>query len=218
MPRPPAAPPRSQFSDEEAELYDAAIARSQALRSQVHGGPGETDEPIPPYPAALLNSPIFAGALWGCSKAIRTAGERDNTYTHAQREWVDQVLSLALDNPGMAYRHTPDGLAVGIRLEAIEALWDGREEDLSAEEALLTRYIRQLITGTVDDATYNEIEELMGTRGVVEYTILIGYLMMVTRLQQAFGHVEFSREEIHELLDDFREGRRELPDFRERIK
>jgi hypothetical protein len=219
MPRPPSQPDRSDIPAEELDIFDGMVARFQSLRHDVHGGPMDSgDVKLPIYAGALLNSPTFAAALGECSRAARTAGERPDSYSHADREWVDQVLGLDWGHHGVVYRHTPDALAVGVRLDAIEALRDGRDDDLTEHEQLLTRYIREVASGAVQDETYVAIEADMGKRATVEYTIFITYLMLVIRLQQAFGEFEFSDEEIRALLQEFRDGGRELPDYRQRIR
>ena len=53
-----------------------------------------------------------------------------------------------------------------------------------------------------------------GTTGVV---LFIAFLVMTIRLHQALGFPDPPDEEIDRLLADFREGRRELPDFRVRL-
>ena len=58
--------------------------------------------------------------------------------------------------------HVPDAVAAGVRLEAIEAIRYGHEEDLTEDEQLLARYIRQLVSGTVDDETFAAMSARMG--------------------------------------------------------
>jgi hypothetical protein len=62
------------------------------------------------------------------------------------------------------------------------------------------------------------MERRLGERGTVEYTMFISHLIRTIRLHQAFGVPDPTDAEIDELLADFREGRRELPDFKQRIR
>jgi alkylhydroperoxidase family enzyme len=214
MPRPPQQPGTSEFTAaEDIAAYELLIARYRRDPDQ------PADEvPVSPYFGALLNAPTFAAALGRLGTLVRTAGDREGTYSHLDRELVDQVLAPYLGTNVVMKTHVPDALAVGVRLEAIDALRAGRDEDLTDDERLLARYIRQVVDGSVDDATFDAIEARLGTRGLVEYTIFVALLQLIMRLYQAFGLPDPSDEEIDELIRQFREGERELPDYRLRIQ
>jgi hypothetical protein len=205
----PSAPPREAFTEpDELEAYDRTIERLLAfyLGDPADYKPGG-------YYGALLNSPLLADAISELALLCRSAGNREGSHSHADREWIDQVLSKDWGYYGVLGMHTADALGVGVRLEAIEALWDDREEDLNEDEQLLTRYIRQVHTGTVDDATFAQMEERLGRRGLVEYTMFICHLQRVLRLFQAFGVPSPTREQLREMIAEFRAGTREIPDY-----
>jgi alkylhydroperoxidase family enzyme len=206
MPRLLPPPDPDTIPDEEREAYERCHARAVNARAD------RPAEGFPPYFGALLNSPPLAAGLMDMGRVVRQLGLREGSYTHAQRELVDQVLSADWDTNVVQLTHIPDGLAVGVRLEAIDALREGREEELDDEERLLADHIRRVVSGTVTDDSYAAVEAHMGRRAALEYTIFIGFLMMTIRLNQALGVPDPSREEIDAMLDDFRSGRRELPD------
>jgi hypothetical protein len=212
--RPPARPNPNEFSSEERELYDEAIRRVAGW-----GGSEPTSDFEPnPYFSVLLNSPLITARQTAMGSAVRSIGNRGDSYSHADREWVDQVLSYGFDYYGVLALHTPDAIAVGVRLEAIEALRDGREEDLSEDERLLTEYIRQVINGRVTTESYDRIEARLGRRGAVEYTYFIAYLLMVIRLHMAFGVPSPTREDIDVLLKGLRDGTSEVdPTWKSRL-
>ncbi len=202
MPRPPLPPARDEVPEGDRAAYDAVVTRSASK----FGGD------LPPYHAALLNSPPFAAALNELGRLARTAGERPGSYSHAEREFVDQVLSADWKTNVLQRLHVPDALAVGVRGEAIEALRSGREEELTADERELAAYIRAVATGTVTNDAYAAIERRLGARGAVEYTIFIAFLTMTVRLFQAFGMPDPSDEEIDALIAQLRSGVEPLPD------
>jgi hypothetical protein len=217
MPRPPAQPTRDEIEPEELEAYDAVTARfrrSRADRPEEVRSTGDAG----PYFGSLLNSPPLAGVLTQFGTIVRRAGERPGTYSHADREFVDQVMSADWRTGVVQRTHIPDGLAAGVRLEAIEALRAGREEDLTEDEQLLARYIRAVCTGGVTDELYEAMEARLGKRGAVEYTIFIGFLQMTIRLNQAFAVPEMSDEEVETMLAEFKSGARELPDIAVRLQ
>jgi hypothetical protein len=115
-------PDRDSIADDELEDYDRMVERGTSMRAD------RAAEGFPPYFGALLNSPPLAAGLMGMGKTVRRLGLREDSYTHTQREWVDQVLSADWKTNVVQLTHIPDGLAVGVRLEAIDALRAGRED------------------------------------------------------------------------------------------
>jgi hypothetical protein len=199
-------PDRETIPPEERDDYDRMVERARNARAD------HPTEEYPPYFGALLNSPPLAAALMGMGKIVRQIGLRDGSYTHAQREWVDQVLSADFKTNVVQLTHIPDGLAVGVRLEAIEALRSGREEELDDEERLLADHIRRVANGTVTNESYAEIEAHLGRRAALEYTIFTGFLIMTIRLHQALGVRDPSEQEMDALLESLSDGSRDLPD------
>lgn len=211
MTRPIAQPKRTEIPDEDLPAYDVALARHAPELK-----PGE-DAEIGGYHGALLNSPPFAEALEAFGRVVRTRGEYEGTYSHADREFVDQVLSIDMGTNCVQLTHIPDALAVGVRLEAVEALRYGREEELNKDEQFLTEYIRAVAGGTLTDELFDRMIERLGKRGAVEYTLFITFLGMTMRNIQALTGSEPSDEQIDQMIAEFKDGSRELPDFRERI-
>jgi hypothetical protein len=119
-------------------------------------------------------------------KLLRGAGYHEGSYSHADREWVDQVLSYHWSYFGVLRVHTPDAVAVGVRLEAIEALHEGREQDLTDDERLLAHYIRQVADGAVTDETESQILDRLGPRGLGAYILFICHLLRVLRSFQTW--------------------------------
>ncbi len=204
MPRPPRPPDRSDIPLGELEDYDSIIGRfaSRIVDGRIDPGP---------YFGVLLSTPPLAAPIVSLSRRVRHRGEVGGSYSHADREFVDHVLMSDWSANQFRAIHVADALAAGVRLEAIEALMDGREDELTEDERLLATFVRQVVAGTVDDATWDRIEQRLGTRGAIEYTIFILYLQLTIRLAQALGLPAPTVEEIRELVADFREGRRELP-------
>ncbi len=216
MPRPPTQPRRSEVAPDELELFDRAVNRY--LVGYMPDKKAEDDVELPPALAAETNSPPFAVAIGGMGTAARTAGERPGGMAHADREWVDQVLSYHYGYYDMLESHTPDALATGVRREALEALHHGRHQDLTERERLLTDYILQVANRKVTNETYNAIEAEMGKRGAVEFTIFTCYFQFLLHLFWAFSEPKTRREDIEAILNDIKEGRRQLPDWRAHIR
>src|SRR5260370_37277965 len=130
-------PKRTEVPEEERTLWDETVGRlvKFALADSI-----DTFEPRGYY-GALLNSPPFAAATSQLAMAARSAGNRAGTYSHADREWVDQVLSYQLDFYTVRAEHTRVGEGGGARRAAYHEKHEGRGEDLTDDERLLKAYI-----------------------------------------------------------------------------
>jgi alkylhydroperoxidase family enzyme len=168
------------------------------------------------YFGALLNAPPLAAAIVRLGRMVRE-GELRGSYTDAERELVDIVLGVDLDYNGIFTVHIPDAIAVGVRPEAIEALRSGEESKLTDDERQIADYSRQVVSGTVTDESYAALQERMGERGALEFTVFVGFLLMVFRLWQALGVPDPSDGEIDQLVRDLVTGAIETPDPGARI-
>lgn len=208
----PQQPKRSEFSDAaDIEAYDHALSRYT-------GTPVPDFHDMGQYFGALLTSPLLCAIAGDMGRFVRTAGDRDNTYSHADREFVDQILSKDWKTNVVQITHIQDALSTGVRMEAIEAIRDGHEEDLTDTEKLLAKYIRQVVSGTVDDETWAAMTGYMGLRGVVEYTGFVLWLQWIIRMMQTLGVDDPSEDEIDRLIADLKSGAKEIPNHRVRIR
>src|SRR5262249_17061242 len=182
MSRPPAQPKRADIDPVDLEPYEQVMARMRRMAGD--RAPEGDDMPVGEYFGALLNSPPLCSIVSQMGTFVRTAGNRSNTYTHADREFVDQVLSNDWDTNVVMGVHIPGAVGAGVRLEAVAGLHRGDESALNEDEQLLTRYIRQVVSGEVDDESFDAMQQRLGTRGVVEYTTFILWLQLTIRLMQ----------------------------------
>jgi hypothetical protein len=209
----PTPPPKDSFSEDEQAQYEGVMERRRRGYVPVHR-----------YYDALLNSPALAYLISEGGKTFRAAGMRKGTYSHADREWIDQVLAVELHDNRIVGHHLLDAVAVGVRPQAVRALRQGRDDDLTPDELELARYIRQVIRGTVTDESYRAIVDRFGVRGAVDFTAFVAWLVMTDRNEQAFDawydgimprdHPmdATTDEEIDQLIQRFIDGKVELPD------
>jgi alkylhydroperoxidase family enzyme len=209
--RPPAQPPRQNIAADELAAYDHILERTDRLRM-----PGAGDGLAGPYWGALLNAPSLAYGLAEMGRLVRT-GELRGSYSHAQRELVDVVMSADFGYNAILALHIPDALAVGVRIEAIDAIRANRNDELTDEERAIATYTRAVIGGHCDDALFQIMAGRLGLRGAVEFTVFITFLIGTMRLWQALGIPEPSSESIDKMLDGYRDGATPLPDPSMRI-
>ena len=223
MSRPPRQPRRTEVSRGELAAFDRVIERAAdpdrgdfITRQQVRGredGGGVPVEQDAGYYGRLLLAPEMAYHLSEIGRLARGVGDRGDSYSHAERELVDQVLSADMHTNVIQVHHIPDALAAGVRLEAIKALRSGQEAKLDDEERELVAFIRQVASGTVTDAAWAALESRKGERWMVEYATFTLYLQMTMRLQLAVGMIDPSDEEVDRLISDLEDGSRPVARF-----
>src|SRR5207248_7469254 len=96
--------------------------------------------------------------------------------------------------------HIGDAIAAGLRIEAIEALRSRDDSALSDEERLLATYIRQVVDFEVTDETFRKVEQLLGTKGIVEYTCVVTFLTLGMMHMDAFGCPTPTDEEVDQTV------------------
>lgn len=219
-------PPRDAIRPDEREAYDRLVERQTAYAyaeyvkrfmhdDMLRAFPGDA---IQPYFAALLNSPLIAGGMSDLGVVYRTRGEHADGMRHADREWVDMVMSEELKCYWVLYVHAPDAVAVGVRVEAILALLRNEEDKLTADEKLKADFIRAVARGTVTEQLYKAAEaKVGGVRACVELTAFCGHLLKSFRINQAFGVPDITRAQLTEFVEAIADGRVELPDAKARV-
>jgi hypothetical protein len=197
--RPPARPDRSQIRPEDLESYDYVIERLGSLTEEYRTfGPGA-------YHGALLNAPQAAAALNRLGAVARTGSLR-GSYSDAERELADVVLSVDLHYNGVLPLHLPDMFAVGVRPDAIDAIRSGREAELEPDELELVRYVRAVANGGVTDELFDAMVNRWGLSGAVDYTAFVCFLVCTMRMWAAMGVRSPSNAEIDELIAGLRNG------------
>jgi hypothetical protein len=228
----PPQPSRDSLLPEDLAAYDSVVARQHAYDYvafaemfpsahreavdacllQAIGGEADPEHEVQPYMGAMLNSPAFMALLSDIGAVARSKGDTEGSYSHADREWVDMVISQELGHWGIYYLHMLDAVGSGVRVDAIAALRSGHDGDLTEDERLLRDFVRTVIEGRVDAEIYGRIEDRLGRRGAVEYTQLIGFLLITVRLSQAFDSMpQFSPQMVDELLELIKAGDVQLP-------
>jgi hypothetical protein len=208
--RRPGMPARSAISKDDLEDYELMARRVAGYSaSERHIHPKETSAM---YFSALANSPAVAAAMTRLGAALNAAGGKANGWTHADHEFIDLVLSFDTGYLGLLAMHIPSALAAGVRFDAIVALRDQREEDLTDEESSLVRYIRSVISGTVTDDLWLQLQRRFGNaQSVIEYSVFILFLNLHVRMHQAMCIPSISPDELDELLTKIRDGTWPLP-------
>jgi hypothetical protein len=216
----PEQPHPDTVGPEERAAYDAVVDR-QISYGYLEAQPGyeearTRETAAGPYFGALLASPVIAYHLSELGAFYRSRGETPGSFRHVDREWIDIVLGRELGFNMWA--HTADGMAVGVRPEAILALYEDRDEDLLEDERLLADYIKAYARGEAGAAMFDGIVQYFGnTRAAIEWIAFIGHLMLTLTLCQAFTEDRISDQEIIDRVKAVIAGTQALPDPKARV-
>lgn len=211
--------PREAVREEERDAYDSVVERqtsygyAEFVKRFLHDDVREAfpGDRVQPYFGALLNSPLIAVGMSDLGAVYRTRGEYEGGMTHADREWIDMVMSDELGINWVLYVHAPDAAASGVRPEAILAVVQANEETLTDVEKLKSDFIRAVARGTMTADLYKAVEAELGVRATVEATAFCGHLVKTTRLMQAWGVPDISKEQLVEYVQAIIDGKVELP-------
>lgn len=204
MDRPPSQPRRETIAPDEHPAYDSIVKRFRAWY-EAGDAPAEEHFEVGTYFGALLNSPVMCSLASQMGSFFRNVGNSPGSYSHADREFIDQVLADEFKSNVVQNVHVIDAVKSGVRIEAIEALRKSRPQDLNEDEQLLDRYIRQVVNGKVDNETYGRMQARLGVRGLVEYTGFILWLQWIMRMMEALNTGTLTDEEVDDLVRQARE-------------
>ena len=207
----PKLPARETFAETERAHFDYMMERIKA-------GFGPTVEQVAgePYGAphfrAMTVSPYLAVQLSKLGYAVMSRQDQPQSFTQADHEMIDLVLPLDSGYWALLAGHTPAAIAGGIRIEAIRALRDRREELLTTDERQVVGFIRAVRDGTVtDDGWHGMVGRIGSERGVVEFVYLICLLIFHHRFCWAVGAPEMDRDAFERMLREFENGTRPVP-------
>jgi hypothetical protein len=205
MPRPPTQPDRDTLDELEQRAYDVVVRRFQRARS-------DRPEDVASKTDAggwgpVLNAPIPAAWQNELAKYFRTRGEVDGSYSHADRELATIVGGFEFDAAELFMVNISDAPAVGVRIEAIRAIWEGRDDALTDDERLLVTFVREVSHGTLSDEIYDAMERRLGARGLVELTMFVNFEVSIIRTAQALHTYERrAPEQVDHELDELLKG------------
>lgn len=204
--RPPAIPDRGQFSGSDLESFDALTKVIDQVGTSM-GAPMQT------YAAALSNAPGMSMAMMPMSHVLNTAPDDHPTFSHADREWAEQVMCWDWDVFTGQPSHIHDALKYGIRAEAIRALAERRESDFTPDETLLTNFTRCVRDGKMTDAVFSAMAERIGLRGAVEFAIFVGHVSATFRIMQALmgDRPGPGRDELMAVVNSYIDGSQTRP-------
>jgi hypothetical protein len=155
---------REELAEEERQYYDS-IAHG---RDRVPG----TDQ-------MMLHSPDMAARMWDLSRTSRTV-----------EEWVRGICILTIarerNTQTVWTAHDSSAREAGVRDVVTDAIRDRSTEGLTADERLYIEYTKKVLTNHVDAVAFRGVEQRLGTRGIVELSLTIGFSTMLCQFMDTF--------------------------------
>jgi AhpD family alkylhydroperoxidase len=131
----------------------------------------------------MLHAPALAASVAEVGHVVRFASRLPD----ADRELVTLATGRANGCAFVWESHLESARAAGVAPEAIAAL-EGQGEGLGARERVLVSVANELCAGgDVSEETFGAAHELVGTPGIVELVVTIGYYTMLSTTMRACG-------------------------------
>lgn len=169
-----------QLDDRQREVYDALITGPRANPQRPGGGMAREDGALIGPFNAMLHAPDVGDVVQQLGAALRFQTSLPRNLLElavitTAREWTAQFEWWA---------HARMAAGAGVDPAVIDAVRERREPDFSdPAEATVYRFCRELLdTRRVSDETYAAVEAIIGTRGLVELTMLQGYYGLVSMI------------------------------------
>jgi hypothetical protein len=213
MPRPPRIPDREELPEDERDAYDAIVKAAQLPLEVTRDGEKVFDwdhrQLFMDYYGRMLVSPNAARAIrmvGGAARKVEYSGA-PGSFSPRDHELIDLVLCFDAGYWALLRIHTPSAVIAGVSVDTVEALRDGREDELDDDTRFVVRFIREVAAGTLTDESWDRMEARLGTeRGVVDFAILICILQLHLRMHALFKVPPISESEYSAMLTELRRG------------
>lgn len=157
---------------------DELDADARAVFDRIVESRGTTLRPF----EVLLHAPAMADKVAGLGHVVKF----ESHLTDADRELVTLATGRAHGCAFVWESHLESARAAGIEPDTIAAL-QGDKEGLGAREATLVSLVEELCqTSAVSDESFRAAHDLVGTSGMVELVLTIGYYTMLGYAMSAF--------------------------------
>jgi 4-carboxymuconolactone decarboxylase len=169
-----------EMTDEQRRIYDGIVSGPHRGRGGLVDGEGRLGGPLNTY----LHAPTAGSAQAAFGAAL-------SYELSLARRVAELVILMVVHEAGAEFAiaaHEWAGYQAGFTLEQLDALRERRQpalEDPGERIAWLTTS-RLLQTRDLDDVEYDEAVSVLGERGVVELTMLIGYYQLLARQLRVF--------------------------------
>ena len=176
---------RDALPEDQRRFHDAV----KAIRRRAISGP---------FIVTMNSSPDLAARFAQLGHYFHARGQADESIVPLRvRGFISLIGSRALDAPYEWSAWHNWAVEAGVPQATADAIREGRTpQNLTAEEALVTDFCTQLISGNhrVSDATFKRALDHFGVQGLVEVVVTLGYFAQIALPLNAF-EIEMSSEQ-----------------------
>ena len=115
-------------------------------------------------------------------------------FTQIHEEAVSRGHAFAYRRP--MYNHLARAVESGVRPEAIQALRNHDDDALLPKERELAQFVRAVLTGSVDDQRWAQMQDRLGTRRTLETVAYALLNFFFCRLEAALGLTDATEAEL----------------------
>ncbi len=143
-----------------------------------------------PFIVLMNSSPDLAARFAQLGHYFHARGQADESVLNMRvRGFASLIGAHALNAPYEWSAWVNWAIEAGVPQDTVDAIREGRPpQNLTAEEALITDFCTQLITGNhrVSDTTFKAALDHFGAQGLVELVVTLGYFAMIALPLNAF--------------------------------
>jgi len=159
------------------------------------------------YFRALANTPVLGEALARLGQVAMEVPGQEGTLSAADHEFTDAVIAFDSRYSWLMAGHGPLAIKAGVRPEALEALRDGREEDLTDDERQQTEFTRAVRDGKVSAKIWSRMVARLGSeRGAIEFAFFVLLVNFNHLMASAMGIPDMTQKELEAMFVGFREN------------
>jgi 4-carboxymuconolactone decarboxylase len=174
----------AKLSEKQREVYDRTIATMVPWADAAHFQSRTADGRL----IGPFNPVLLAPEMASCFADLQTAEARYTPLSERVRHVVILAVGAVWKADYELYAHAAVALKAGLSEAAVRSLANGGyPEDLSDEERVAQRFVRQLTAERhVEEPIYRAAEAAFGREGIVAMTFLAGCYQIVCSLLNEF--------------------------------
>jgi hypothetical protein len=209
----PSIADRSTIESAELEDYDRAVRVIRRLSESYAAADARPRVDGRRYATASYgawtNTPRLFGRWFDLGQELVALEGLPGRFSRADHEMLD--LLLGFDSGYWCFHagHTANAIAAGVRIEALEALDEGREDKLTDDERLQVHFIRAVRDGEMTDELWAAMVARVGSlRGTIEFACFVCRQLAVHRMGWALGVPAIDINDWRKLVQGYKTGAR----------
>jgi hypothetical protein len=210
-------PDPATLDDEERVAFEYVVQRSERFFKSFKDG---TDYRLTPLFQGLLQSPKLA-RLWAHFGDFYQTSEMRGSFTNRERDvGLLSLLPLLTNARTGKIPLSPVwvtwAVGTGVAPKDIEAILEGRVDDISPEDRQLFEFVRATATGGLTKAMFDGLVARWNVKTAIEFISFVTWRIGLLRTVQAHWGIQdlpSDNSEGYKVLQEYIEGKRQAEDY-----